>query len=147
MPRTLLGFAALAVFALTCRADQTTSNPETLIRLSVPPAPAPKPALRYVLLPELKEMNPGNPIQNYFKFGVFDPFREYIKRLDTLFEELQSAIDSEIPKRLENAEANGLDPSRRGATWTYITTDQPFGIAMQTALRALVKRRTTATGQ
>src|SRR5262245_50519852 len=28
---------------------------------------APKPALRYVLLPELKEMNPGNPIQNYLK--------------------------------------------------------------------------------
>jgi hypothetical protein len=28
---------------------------------------APKPALRYVLLPELKEINPGNPIQNYMK--------------------------------------------------------------------------------
>ena len=43
------------------------SHPETLIRLSVSPAPAPKPALRYLLLPELKEMNPGNPIQNYLK--------------------------------------------------------------------------------
>jgi hypothetical protein len=28
---------------------------------------APKPALRYLLLPELGEMNPGNPIQNYLK--------------------------------------------------------------------------------
>jgi hypothetical protein len=36
-----------------------------LIRLNVRPAPAPKPALRYRLLPELKEMNPGNPIQSY----------------------------------------------------------------------------------
>ena len=27
----------------------------------------PKPALRYQLLPELKEMNPGNPIENYLK--------------------------------------------------------------------------------
>ncbi len=27
----------------------------------------PKPALRYLLLPELREMNPGNPIQNYLK--------------------------------------------------------------------------------
>ncbi len=40
---------------------------ETLIRLNVMPAPAPKPALRYRLLPELKEMNPGNPIQHYMK--------------------------------------------------------------------------------
>jgi len=31
------------------------------------PAPAPKPALRYQLLPELKEMHPGNPIQGYMK--------------------------------------------------------------------------------
>ena len=67
MPRTLLCFAALAVFALPCRADETSSTPETLIRLNVRPAPAPKPALRYLLLPELKEMNPGNPIQNYLK--------------------------------------------------------------------------------
>jgi hypothetical protein len=37
------------------------------IRLNVRPAPAPKPALRYRLLPELKELNPGNPIQNYMK--------------------------------------------------------------------------------
>ena len=67
MPRTLLCFAAVAVFALPCRAEQTARHPETLIRLNVSPAPAPKPALRYRLLPELKEMNPGNPIQNYMK--------------------------------------------------------------------------------
>ena len=67
MSRTLLGCAAMAVLALPCRADQTSATPETLIRLNVSPAPAPKPALRYQLLPELKEMNPGNPIQNYMK--------------------------------------------------------------------------------
>ncbi len=38
-----------------------------MIRLTVDPAAVPKPALRYLLLPELKEMNPGNPIQNYLK--------------------------------------------------------------------------------
>jgi hypothetical protein len=41
--------------------------PETLVRLCVAPAEAPEPALRYLLLPELKEMNPGNPIQGYMK--------------------------------------------------------------------------------
>ena len=44
---------------------------ETLIRLTVDPMPAPKPALRYLLLPELKEMSPGNPIPNYLK-GLLD---------------------------------------------------------------------------
>ncbi len=67
MPRILLCFAAIAAFALSCRAEQTSSAFETLIRLNVRPAPAPKPALRYRLLPELKEMHPGNPIQSYMK--------------------------------------------------------------------------------
>ena len=41
--------------------------PETLIRLTVSPAAAPRPALRYMLLPELHEMQPGNPIPAYLK--------------------------------------------------------------------------------
>jgi hypothetical protein len=40
---------------------------ETVIRMTVRPAPAPKPALKYQLLPELREMNPGNPILAYSK--------------------------------------------------------------------------------
>jgi hypothetical protein len=64
--RALLSCSALALFGLPCRADDTTAS-ETLIRLTVAAAPAPKPALRYQLLPELKETYPGNPIQNYFK--------------------------------------------------------------------------------
>jgi hypothetical protein len=67
MLRTVLCCAALAFVVLPCRADEPAANPETLIRLTVHPAAAPKPALRYQLLPELKEMNPGNPIQNYSK--------------------------------------------------------------------------------
>lgn len=43
------------------------SPPETLIRLTVDPMPAPKPALRYLLLPDLREMSQGNPIPNYLK--------------------------------------------------------------------------------
>ena len=69
MPRILIGLATLAVLSVPCRADQpiATSTPETLIRLNVSPAPAPRPALRYQLLPDLGELNPGNPIQNYMK--------------------------------------------------------------------------------
>jgi hypothetical protein len=46
---------------------QAEARPETVIRLTVSPAAAPKPALRYLLLPELKEMTPGNPIPNYLR--------------------------------------------------------------------------------
>jgi hypothetical protein len=43
------------------------TSTETVIALNVRPMAAPKPALRYMLLPELKELNPGNPIPNYLK--------------------------------------------------------------------------------
>jgi preprotein translocase subunit SecA len=85
-----------------------------------------------------------DPIQNYFKFGGFDPFREYVKKVDALFEELQAAIESEIPKRLQAVTTTTAGAARRGTTWTYVTTDQPFGIAMQHALREFVKRRTAS---
>src|SRR5215471_1340260 len=82
-----------------------------------------------------------DPVQNYFKFGGFDPFREYVKKVDALFEELLAAIDTEIPKRLQEAEATPVYAARRGTTWTYVTTDQPFGLAMQQAIREFVRRQ------
>jgi hypothetical protein len=67
MRQILIGLAALSTFAASIRADQPGSASETLIRLTVQPAPAPAPALRYLLLPDLLEQNPGNPVQNYFR--------------------------------------------------------------------------------
>jgi hypothetical protein len=52
---------------LAAHADQAAAPPETVIKLTMYPADAPKPALRYLLLPEIKELNPGNPVQNYLK--------------------------------------------------------------------------------
>src|SRR5262249_41923647 len=63
----LFSCAVLIAVANPCRADETAASQETLIRLSVSPAAAPRPALRYLLLPELKEMTPGNPIHIYYK--------------------------------------------------------------------------------
>jgi hypothetical protein len=65
--QSLLALIALSTVAIPCPADQAATPAETLIRLKIQPTPEPKPALRYLLLPELKEMNPGNPVQNYFK--------------------------------------------------------------------------------
>jgi hypothetical protein len=67
MMRMVLCCALVVMIGAPCRAQQTASVPETLIKLSVTPAPEPAPALRYLLLPDLKEMNPGNPIHGYLK--------------------------------------------------------------------------------
>jgi hypothetical protein len=67
VPRTFFLCAALAAFPLYARAEPTVTPTEMLIQLNVQPMPEPKPALRYLLLPELKEMEPGNPIANYLR--------------------------------------------------------------------------------
>lgn len=83
MSRTLLCCLVLAVFAVPARAQQTAANSEMLIRLTVQPMAAPKPALRYLLLPELEEMTPGNPIPNYLRCVLDQDFtadQEHINR-------------------------------------------------------------------
>ncbi len=67
MRRTLPVCAMLLVLPLAGRAADAPEPTETVIRMKVQARPAPKPALKYQLLPELREMNPGNPIQGYTK--------------------------------------------------------------------------------
>lgn len=59
----------LAVLAAPGAPDFAQPAPpaETLIRLNVQAMPSPKPAHRYLLLPDLREQTPGNPIPNYLK--------------------------------------------------------------------------------
>jgi hypothetical protein len=61
MTRVLLTAMALAAFPLGSRGE------EAAVRLTVQPMRAPKPALKYQLLPELRELKPGNAAQNYLK--------------------------------------------------------------------------------
>jgi len=65
--RLLLVCAFVLAWPLSARAQKIVEPTETVIRLTVQPMAAPKPALKYQLLPELKEMNPGNPVQEYMK--------------------------------------------------------------------------------
>lgn len=60
---------AIALWCATLSSSLTdrSTQAETVIRLTADAMPAPKPALRYLLLPELMEMSPGNPIPNYLK--------------------------------------------------------------------------------
>jgi hypothetical protein len=61
MIRVFLAAVVLAAWPLGSRAE------EKPVRLNVEAMPAPKPALKYLLLPEVREMNPGNPVQWYVR--------------------------------------------------------------------------------
>jgi preprotein translocase subunit SecA len=73
-----------------------------------------------------------------------NPLHEYLKDIDDMFRTMQATVEEEMPKRLAQAEATGIDPAERGATWTYLTTDQPFGSIqerMVTGLRRMIGLR------
>jgi hypothetical protein len=59
--RIFLAAVLVAVISLTARAE------DSIAHLKVQPMPAPKPALLYQLLPEVRELTPGNPAQWYFR--------------------------------------------------------------------------------
>ena len=76
----------------------------------------------------------------WVSLGFANPFDEYLRRVHAAFGELQSRIESEIPRRVREAETSGVDPRQRGATWTYLTTDQPFGTWWQRVVRGLIRK-------
>jgi hypothetical protein len=71
----LLALVPAARTGEKAKAGEKPRPHEDVIRLTVHPAAAPKPALKYQLLPELREMNPGNPILGYLRcFGDQNSF-------------------------------------------------------------------------
>jgi len=92
-------------------------------------------------LAAVKELQEGTQWVSYFGR---DPGFEYLKAVHKLFENLQARIAEEIPRRLAEATTYGFDSSQRGATWTYLITDQPFGSLGErfwSGLRRKAKRR------
>jgi preprotein translocase subunit SecA len=76
----------------------------------------------------------------WLSYGGRQPLYEYLTAVDSLFQQLETRIDEEIPKRVAEAQEQGTDPSQRGATWTYLTTDQPFGSWSERVMRGVVRR-------
>ncbi len=72
----------------------------------------------------------------WLSWGGRDPLHEYLTSVHTLFTQLQAELDM-LPAETE---APGTDPSDRGATWTYLTTDQPFGTATERIMRGLMRK-------
>ena len=129
MKCVLLATAAIVGISLDCRAQ------ETLIRLRVQPMSAPQPALRYLLLPELKEMSPGNPIHAYLKCALED-FRflfdkEQFERRETLLAmPLATLPKEEMPEYGQSALAH-VDRAARldNPDWQILLKLKADGIA------------------
>ena len=76
----------------------------------------------------------------WLSWGGRQPLYEYLTTVDALFQKLETQIHEEIPKRLAESNEQSLDPSQRGATWTYLTTDQPFGSWSERVMRGWVRK-------
>jgi preprotein translocase subunit SecA len=77
---------------------------------------------------------------HWVSWGGRDPLHEYLTQIEGMFGELRARIEEEVPIRVAAAEAAGIDPSQRGATWTYLTTDQPFGTFSERIVRGVVRK-------
>jgi preprotein translocase subunit SecA len=76
----------------------------------------------------------------WLSYGGREPLYEYLKTVHRLFENLQARITEEIPKRLGEAATYNRDPSQRGATWTYLSTDRPFGSLGDRFVAGLIRK-------
>jgi hypothetical protein len=119
MARAIVVCAALLTVPLVYGAGEPAEVTETVIRLTVPPKEAPKPALKYQLLPEMTEMQQGNPIQAYLRcFSEQQNFfynREAVKKRE---EYEKMALESLPVKELQGYGRLALDQADYAARLT-----------------------------
>jgi len=71
----------------------------------------------------------------WISLGYADPFRHYLQEVHTMFNQLDASIEDEVADRRRRVETEGLAAHQRGATWTYLSTDEPFGAMSARILR------------
>ncbi len=78
---------------------------------------------------------------HWLSWGGRDPHREYMAFIHQAFVEMETSLPEQIEKRVSEAKAGiGPDPNERGAVWTYVTTDQPFGTMSERIIKGLTRR-------
>lgn len=89
-------------------------------------------------LEEVANLKSGFP---WLNLGGRDPLSEFLQSVDALFRQLWEQVDHETAERIANGETG---PVRSGATWTYLTVDQPFGTGMERLMRGLARKARAA---
>ncbi len=112
------GFSALLAL-LAVAAFATAQNPDGVIRLTCQPAAAPSPALRYRLLPELRDRTPGNAALLYYR--AFAPewtaYRrpEIRKLIDQWLDDKSKPPDPQLRFVLDSNQLKEVDRAARRA--------------------------------
>ena len=75
-------------------------------------------------LAAVKELTSATP---WISLGYGDPLGHYLRQVHGMFNEMQGSIDDEIEARMASLSSDDGSIRQRGATWTYLTTDEPFG--------------------
>ena len=99
-------------------------------------------------LARLEDFRAGIPWQSYASSPAFilsldrrTPHSAFLRQIDEWFPELEAAIPEEIARRLAEAdESQTASLGDRGAVWTYLTTDQPFGTWTERFLKGLRRK-------
>jgi preprotein translocase subunit SecA len=85
-------------------------------------------------LAEIAELRAGI---HWVSFGGKDPFNTFIHRAEELF----SGVGRQIAEAVENpGECGAPENYNRGATWTYVSSDQPLGDMNQRMARAIANK-------
>jgi hypothetical protein len=106
MIRTISGVAALLVAATAGLARQPQPQPPT--RLTLDPMAAPVPALKYYLLPEVRDQNPGNAALLYLRalnpewIGHFQRDPKQATRMTELSEKPLGELDAKAAQEFAN---------------------------------------------
>jgi preprotein translocase subunit SecA len=84
---------------------------------------------------------------HWVSWGGRDPLYEFLTGVEKIYADFHECLRTEIAEAFEQAEVRGgeirfPDEGRfeRGATWTYLTTDHPFGTLGERILKGLKRR-------
>ncbi|MBL8241199.1 MAG: hypothetical protein JNM66_27500 [Bryobacterales bacterium] len=110
------------------KSEEAPGEPEWLIRMdAIDEAWA-------CYLEEIAELKSGFA---WLNLGGREPLHEFLQNVDQLFTQLWEQVDHETTARLTSG---ATTPPRRGATWTYLTVDQPFGTALERLIKGLARK-------
>ena len=87
-------------------------------------------------LAAIAELRAGSPWQS---LGGQDPLRLFASEAHAMFTRMTASLDEDVRTRLAAPAAVATGGHQRGATWTYLTTDEPFGPMTERVMRGLVR--------
>jgi preprotein translocase subunit SecA len=89
-------------------------------------------------LPWIDWAAPSTP---YAALGRRDAYQEYAQKIHHAYVAFEARLPDEIERRLAEDHEDAADPGERGAVWTYVSTEQPFGSFSERLARGLRRLR------